>query len=331
MNRKWSLKFSNIADTLWYDKHPLRWGLLPFTGLYQLIITSRCWLFTRFKQKKYSTPIIVVGNITVGGVGKTPFVIALVLKFKEKGLQVGVVSRGYGATSKQFPLEVLPESTAAQVGDEPVLIAEKARCPVVISPNRCEAVEYLLKHHHCDVIVSDDGLQHYKMGRAIEIVIIDAQRGLGNEWCLPAGPLREPKRRLKEVDFIIVNSGRWENAYSMTLQPGIITHLNTGESVSNMNEIQFVEAVAAIGNPRRFFATLDDLGLSYDAHAYPDHYHFKPQDFKDYTHPVLMTEKDAVKCRQFATHSMYVLPVLAHVDDAFWEALFSHQRLKDLM
>lgn len=199
---------STFMDQVWYGNHPLQWVLSPFSWGYRLIVAARRWYLENFSQIKCPVPVIVVGNITVGGVGKTPLVVELAKRLQDKGLNAGIVSRGYGAKIKEFPYEVKPHDNANQVGDEPLLLAQKTQCPVVIAPDRPEAVRYLLEKHHCQIIISDDGLQHYRMGRAIEIAVIDGTRGLGNEFCLPAGPLREPAKRLQEVDFIVVNEGR---------------------------------------------------------------------------------------------------------------------------
>ncbi|MGC1182671.1 tetraacyldisaccharide 4'-kinase [Legionella sp.] len=319
---------SSFMDNLWYGTHPLQRFLSPLSLMYRLVVSARRWYLQNFCQINCSVPLIVVGNLTVGGVGKTPLVIELAKRLQEKGLKVGIVSRGYGATIKNFPYEVQLDDAAAKVGDEPLLIAQKTQCCVVISPKRTEAVHYLLNKHECQIIISDDGLQHYRMGRAIEIAVIDGMRGLGNGLCLPVGPLREPATRLEEVDFIVVNEGTWENSYSMILNPGKITQLNNGNEV----ELDAIngkwEAVAAIGNPQRFYSTLSQLGIEFDTCSYPDHYQFKPGDLDYLESFIIMTEKDAVKCRPFSTDTMFYLPVNAVLEDAFWNALWSHQQLK---
>lgn len=319
---------SSFIEKLWYGKHPLRWVLLPFSWVFSAIANIRCWYLKQFYQIKYPVPIIVVGNLTVGGVGKTPLVIELAKKLEQKGLRVGIVSRGYGAAIRSFPYEVQLNDSAQQVGDEPLLMAQKTNCPVVIAPKRVKAVQYLLEKHRSQVIISDDGLQHYRMGRAIEIVVIDGIRKLGNRLCLPAGPLRESKTRLQQVDFIIVNEGTWANAYSMTLKPGKITKLRTNEEINCDEVIGNFAAVAGIGNPQRFYSTLNQLGIKFKPYYFADHYQFKPEDFNYSESLVIMTEKDAVKCRPFSSDEMFYLPVKAELDDAFWDALWSHQQLK---
>lgn len=316
-------------DKVWYGNfYLLSWILRPFAWIYQTISRIRRWYLQRFCQIISPVPLIVIGNISVGGVGKTPLVIELAQKLQEKGWRVGIVSRGYGAKIKHFPYHVQLEDSAGQVGDEPLLLAQKTQCPVVIAPKRTAAIAYLLEHHHSQIIISDDGLQHYRMGRSIEIAVIDGTRGLGNGLCLPAGPLRESAARLNQVDFIIVNEGSWHNAYSMKLIPGAITKLTTLEPVTPDLLPKPVIAVAGIGNPQRFYSTLGQLGIEFTAYSYPDHYQFKPHDLDHGTAAVIMTEKDAVKCRSFSSEKMYFLPVKAVLDNAFWQALWSHQQLQ---
>jgi tetraacyldisaccharide 4'-kinase len=263
----------------------------------------------------------------VGGVGKTPLVIELAKRIQQKGLKVGIVSRGYCATITHFPYEVQLSDSAQHVGDESLLLAQKTKCPVVIAPKRMQAVRYLLEKYQSQIIISDDGLQHYRMGRAIEIAVIDGTRGLGNGFCLPAGPLRESASRLKQVDFLVVNEGAWENAYPMTLKPGKIKKLSTDEEIIPNCLTERWEAVAAIGNPQRFYSTLQQLGIEFDTCSYPDHYQFKPGDLNYIKSLIIMTEKDAVKCRAFSSDTMHYLPVDAVLDETFWDALWLHQQI----
>lgn len=322
---------SLIVDKIWYGTHPLRWVLIPFSWSFDLICSLRRWYLQEFAQVKTTVPVIVVGNLSVGGVGKTPLVIELVNKLKERGINVGVVSRGYGAQQKSYPYEIQKQDLASQVGDEPLLIAQKTNCPVVISPKRDQAVTYLIENKKCQIIVSDDGLQHYRMGRAVEIVVIDGQRGLGNGWSMPAGPLREKEKRLKQVDFIIVNDGTWVNAHQMSLEPGIIRQLMTQETIDPQLFTHKAAAVAAIGNPQRFYSTLKKLGINFNAYSYPDHYQFKADDLNYTESWIIMTEKDAVKCHSLQSPKMYYVPVKAVLNDEFWDALWSHQQLKGFL
>lgn len=326
----------NFLDKLWYGKHPLRWLLWPSAQLFILVAGLRRFFLQKFCQQQAAVPIIVVGNITSGGVGKTPLVVALVQAFQAKGFKPGIVSRGYGAAIKKFPHAVTATDTAAAVGDEPLLLAEKTACPVVIAPKRTAAVRYLLDNFGCDIIISDDGLQHYAMRRDVEIIVIDGQRGLGNGYCLPAGPLREKPGRLQQADFLILNNtlsnGRnnyaWPGAFSMTLQPGRLTHLASNTTVSPDSLSLPLAAVAGIGYPQRFFQTLAKMGLACNNYAFADHHDFQPQDLAIPEKNIIMTEKDAVKCRIFAENNWYYLPVEATLEDAFWQAFWSHERLK---
>jgi len=319
------------VEALWYQMHPLRWLLWPLSWVYAAIVRVRRLIIECFFQKKLSVPVIVVGNITVGGVGKTPLVIALAKTFLEKGLRVGIVSRGYGATVKRFPYEVSPQADAKKVGDEPRLLAITTGCPVVIAPKRVDAAQFLIDNHQVQLIISDDGLQHYAMGRAIEIAVLDGVRGLGNGMLLPAGPLRERPQRLEQVDFVVVNGGADNDAYAMALSPGKLRKLTCDTEVNLTALIEPIIAIAAIGNPQRFFTTLADLGLSFKSQTFPDHHDFVAEELTFSEKSILMTEKDAVKCHAFATDAMYYLPVEARLGEDFWQALFAHQQLKAVL
>lgn len=314
-----------------WQKHTVIHGIFyPLMWIYQLVVMCRRWVLTHFFTVRFDIPIVVVGNITTGGVGKTPLVIALVHAFLEKGLRVAVVSRGYKAHCQNFPREVLATDSAFDVGDEPLLIALKTNVPVIISPDRVSAIRYALKNHCPDVIVSDDGLQHYRMGRSIEIAVVDGIRLLGNGRLLPVGPLRESPRRLNEVDFLIVNGGQAVSGHQMHLKAGAVTALKGGSVGIPKGQEHSISAVAGIGHPERFFATLTDLSYVFDSHSFPDHHAFSAQDFKNMRKIILMTEKDAVKCRAFATDSMYFLPVHAVLEQSFWDALWAHPALVNL-
>lgn len=317
-----------MIEHFWYKKNPIRWVLWPFSIVYQGIIKIRRRLLTRFSQKNWFVPVIVVGNLTVGGVGKTPLVIALAQAMVAKGVRVGIVSRGYGARIKHYPHEVSVTDSSFQVGDEPLLMARKSGCPVVIAPNRAEAVDYMIEHHQPQIIISDDGLQHYRMGRAIEIVVIDGLRGFGNGFCLPAGPLREPISRIDEVDFLVVNQGSWPGAYPMIMEPGSLRDLKFDKPHVFSTLSEPIAAVAGIGNPQRFFNTLEGIGLTIEKYPFPDHHLFHKNELKFKEETVIMTEKDAVKCKEFAENSWYYLPIEAKLSDSFWRALWSHDFLK---
>jgi len=321
-----------FIEKAWYTKHPLRWLLYPASCVFRLVTMCRRLYLKRCRQQRFSIPVIVVGNITVGGVGKTPLVIALAEQLRARGLRVGIVSRGYGANVAHFPYDVRVDDSADFVGDEPLLIAKKTGCPVVIAPIRAQAVHYLLEHHQSQVVVSDDGLQHYAMGRAVEIVVMDGVRGLGNGLCLPAGPLREGAWRLQQADFVVVNGAQWPNAYRMDLRPTAFIHLLSGNPVPISAFFSVpIAAVAGIGNPGRFFQTLHGLGVLFRAYPFADHHRFQPHELCFEEKVVVMTEKDAVKCRDFATDEMYFLPVDAVINSTFWDALWSHEQLQGVV
>jgi len=320
----------SALNRMWYGQQAYACLLYPVSLLYRAITHVRRFYLERYCQQRVSVPVIVVGNITVGGVGKTPMVVALAARLQARGLRVGIISRGYGELVRQYPHDVQVDDMASLVGDEPLLLRQKTGCPVVIAPKRIDAARFLLSQYHIQIIISDDGLQHYQMHRNIEIAVIDGLRGFGNGLCLPAGPLREDKKRLQQVDFIVVNGGYFENAYRMEMRPDKITTLLDGQSadMSALSSSKPVAAIAAIGHPQRLFNTLKALNISFNSYVFADHHRFQPRDFDVPEEQVVMTEKDAVKCRAFATHAMYVLSVNAVLDDAFWQALWSHEQLQ---
>ncbi len=290
-------------EATWYQRHPVRWLLLPVSLVYFLIMVVRraCYRRGWLKSIRMPVPVIVVGNITVGGTGKTPLVIWLVEHLRQRGHRPGIVSRGYRGRSTQWPRRVGPDSNPSEVGDEPVLLAQRLNCPIVAGPSRVAAAQALLAGSGVDIIVSDDGLQHYALARDIEISVIDAQRRLGNGLLLPAGPLREPKQRLDEVDCVLLNGGA-ASELAMNLRVVEATRLDGGGSrpLSDFSG-QSVLGLAGIGNPDRFFSTLRAAGLQVTQRAFPDHHQFQPADIAAPDNmDVIMTEKDAVKCRSFA-------------------------------
>lgn len=312
-----------MFQRFWYGEPTLlNYVLLPFSWIYRVIVFCRRYFLLK-KQVHFNFPVIVVGNMTVGGTGKTPFVIWLANFLKENGFNPGIVSRGYGGKSATYPKEVHPDSDPCITGDEPLLIAQHTQCPVVIDPDRVNAVNYLLKHHHCDCVISDDGLQHYRLGRSIEIVIVDGERHFGNQYCLPAGPLREPLSRLNQVDFTVIN-GEFpdDTQYSMTLLPDLFCNVMSPDIKADFNDFlgQPIHAIAGIGNPDRFFNLLRSKGLSILPHYFKDHHKFVEKDFDfDRENKILMTEKDAVKCKLFADYRYWYLPVRAEVDQKLVE------------
>ena len=327
-------KIAQRLQQLWYEKTSfLLKSLIPLSWLYLLVIMARKAMY-RFgikKVSKFSVPIIVVGNITVGGTGKTPFVIWLANFLKAQGYHPGIVSRGYAGSANQQPTSVTQASDPSLVGDEAVLIARHSHCPVVVARQRVSAVHYLLEIFHSDIVISDDGLQHYAMGRDIEVAMLDGQRRLGNRYCLPAGPLREPVRRLKEVNFTIVTDGTpMAHEFAMTLKADQFYQLQNPSNIQAAAIFQHKKcyAVAGIGNPDRFFSTLKHLNVFCQQHPFSDHYSFQLSDF-NFAEPesvIVMTEKDAVKCQAFADERFWCLPVKASVDHHFAEQLM--KRLK---
>ena len=301
--------------------------LLPFSAVFFILSYIRLWLY-RFRILKVndsSLPVIVVGNITVGGTGKTPIVISIVNYLKSQNKKVGVVSRGYGGEYPQESLEVTLSSDPIECGDEPLLIKQQTKVPVAVAKNRTKAIEFLIKKYSLDVIVSDDGLQHYSMGRDIEIAVVDGQSRLGNGFFLPAGPLREAKSRLKSVDFVINNGSNLEGEYSSEIEPQDYINLVTNE-VRSLDYFKGKKcyAVAGIAKPDKFFSILKKNGVKLIIKPFPDHYVFGENDLVfNENHPIIMTSKDCVKCTQFATNQMWYLSVSAKINSNFYQQLES--------
>ena len=306
----------------WYNSKPT-WVcrlLIPFSLLYIIIIKLRYWLYKYkfLKSYSFSVPVIVVGNITVGGTGKTPLVIYLANYLKSEGFNPGIVSRGYKGANKNFPQQVTANSDPIQVGDEPVLIAKRTGCPVFVDKKRVRAVQALLAKTNCNIVISDDGLQHYQLNRTVEIAVIDGERRLGNELYLPAGPLRENPTRLKTVNFIISNGKAKTGEYEMQLVTAKIYNMKNPELILNTQEN--IHAVAGMGYPARFFEQLRLLGLNIIAKPFPDHYKFSAEDF-NYDGLIIMTEKDAVKCQTFADERYWCLAIDAVLPAEFLTSL----------
>lgn len=321
----------------WYRSTAWQLLLWPLSQLYSLLRFLRrlCYRAGLIPSDKLPVPVIVVGNISVGGTGKTPLVIWLARYLKAKGLRPGIVSRGYGGASRA-PQPVLGISDTASAGDEPVLLARRSGCPVWVGRERSAAARLLLNDHpDCNILLCDDGLQHYRLRRDLEIVVIDGVRGLGNGFLLPAGPLREPKSRLDSVDAVVVNGS---GGFARQKERGSFNMAISGETFYNLADQSLiaqasdfgtknVRAIAGMGNPERFFALLQTLGLKFTAHRFPDHHAFSAQDLKfEGAGAIIMTEKDAVKCEKFAAPNMWFLPVEAVVDAALGELVL--RRLK---
>ncbi len=314
---------------------PISWLFRLLSGL-RRVAYARRWL----KTKRLAVPVIVVGNITIGGSGKTPLVIWLVEQLRAAGYAPGVISRGYGGRERG-PFEVGPLSDASEVGDEPVLIAGRTEVPLFIGRDRVAAGDALLAAHpNCDVIISDDGLQHYRLQRDIEIVVVDEVVGFGNGCMLPAGPLREDIARLKYVDAVVMNrattpvplvdpKGMPVDALSMRLLGQVFQNIKEPNRHALAADLRqsTIHAVAGIGRPERFFDHLRALRLNIVEHAFPDHYRFHPSDLAfDQNATVLMTEKDAVKCKAFAQSNWWSLAVTAELDDRFMPQLLKKLR-----
>ncbi|WP_159084174.1 tetraacyldisaccharide 4'-kinase [Saccharobesus litoralis] len=316
-----------LIEKAWYQGHKIAWLLLPLSGLFYLLSSIRRLLFKLGVKQSYhpQIPVIVVGNISVGGTGKTPFTIWLVEQLKQAGYKPAIVTRGYGNTLSAYPHVVKNNDAAQLVGDEPKLLAENCQVPVVIAPKRIDAAK-TAKALGCNVVISDDGLQHYALQRDIEIILLDAKRGLGNGWLLPAGPLREGKWRLSSTKFVLYNCGAnlpedclLEEQRSQALMISADEPRNMLEPELSYDKSASCNAVCAIGNPQRFYNSLAQCDIQIgDSKEFIDHHQFTEADFH-FTHqrPVIMTEKDAVKCRHFAKQHFWFLPIEAKVNPIF--------------
>ena len=308
----------------WYHRRRPPLILVPLSWLFGIAAAARRWSFrSGLRRTRHpGVPVVVVGNVTVGGTGKTPLVIWLARRLAQRGYHPGVASRGYAAAEQpREPCQVSPDSDPARVGDEPVLIARRAGCPTVVCRDRVAAAERL-RELGADVVIADDGLQHYRLQRDVEIAVVDGHRGLGNGRLLPAGPLREPADRLARVDAVVVNgpsagAAPAPGAVAMRLQPADARRVD-GKGAAPLASFagRPVHAVAGIGNPERFFQLLEKLGLRVDRRPLADHAAVDADDvaFADDA-PVLMTEKDAVKCGAFAEAHHWYVPVDAAIDD----------------
>ncbi|MFP3514671.1 tetraacyldisaccharide 4'-kinase [Pseudomonas sp. SIMBA_077] len=320
----------------WYAGHPLLKLLSPLECLYRRVVERKRARFVAGEGDIYRSPVpvVVVGNITIGGTGKTPLIVWLIEHCQRNGLRVGVVSRGYGAKPPQFPWRVTAQQSAAQAGDEPLLIVQRTGVALMIDPDRGRAVNALLDSEPLDLILSDDGLQHYRLARDLELVLIDNARGLGNGHCLPAGPLREPAERLQSVDAVLYNGADSDPqaGFAFKLQPCALINLRSGErrALDFFPLGQALHAVAGIGNPQRFFTTLEALHWRPITHVFADHASYSAEVLS-FTPPLplVMTEKDAVKCRDFASPDWWYLAVDAVPSEAF--VFWFDQQLKRLL
>jgi len=326
-------------EKIWYGRNDqyskARFLLLPLTTLYCAVNNFQRRIQTR-DLSQIPCPVIVVGNITVGGTGKTPLTIHLVKLLQKAGYKPAIITRGYGGKAESWPQSVNENSDPYLVGDEAVLMAIRTRVPVYAGADRLLSIRELLKVHDCDVIISDDGMQHYRLPRDMQIAVIDGTRMLGNGYCLPAGPLREKKERLDDCDLVVVNEPvniydkkQW---HTMSIEGKVLLNLLTGEklSLADFSKTK-VHAVTGIGNPERFYKSLELAGLQLQKHSFPDHHDFQQSDLLfDEDLPIVMTEKDAVKCRGFASSNCWYLPVAANLDTNFDQRVISHlERIKN--
>jgi subfamily B ATP-binding cassette protein MsbA len=324
--------YSSFVVDSWYKKSLWLYLLYPFSFIFSYLTSRRRRKYIKNKKISYKSdiPVVVVGNLTIGGTGKTPLVKYIANELADRGYKPGIVSRGYGGKFKET-LHVTSETSVKETGDEAQILA-KLNLPFYIDKNRVRAVKKLIKDHDCDVIVSDDGLQHYKMGRHVEIAVIDGKRRFGNNLTFPAGPLRESKNRLSSVDFIVNNSGPTEEGeYLMNISPSKFVHLKSGKSYSidKWPMHNQIHAVAGLGNPGRFFDLLDKLGFDSIRHPYPDHHNFLSSDIFYLDHlPIVMTEKDASKCKDFDNNKIWYLTIDADVTNKFIDKL--DKRIKSI-
>lgn len=307
-------------EAIWYRGHWLGQLLRPLSWVYCALAGLRrnAYLQGWLGVRQLPVPVIVVGNINVGGSGKTPFLIWLATALQARGRRPGILSRGYGGKSQHQPLGVTSDSDPLLVGDEPVLLARRTGCPVAVGADRVRAAEYLLGTSDCDLLLSDDGLQHYRLGRAVEIAVIDGERRLGNGRCLPSGPLRERPRRLTEVDLVVVKGRAIRSGeYAMSFHGERVRKLARPELERPLTAFRDarVLAVAGIGHPASFFRALRQAGLEIEERPFPDHHVFTPMDLGlSGEAAIIMTEKDAVKCEDFASENLWYVPIEARVD-----------------
>ena len=314
----------NRLEHHWYTRSPWLILLTPVSLVFRIVVSLRrlAYRLSLLPSHRIAVPVIVVGNLTVGGTGKTPLVAWMADYLKEKGYRPGIISRGYGGNARSWPQQVRPDSDPKMVGDEAVLLAGITKCPMAVAPDRVAAANALIAHNDCDVILSDDGLQHYALQRDIELVVIAGVRRFGTGFMMPAGPLREPLKRLKEVDLIVVNGLGGGLEHNMKLKPGAAHSLGDTDKSMALADFrgQTVHAVAGIGNPDRFFRSLRQNGINLEEHPFQDHHLYKKEDisFAD-DKAVIMTEKDAVKCRHFAMENLWYVPVNIEMTAEFCE------------
>ncbi len=324
----------NAIQRSWDGWYPVTFLLLPLTGVFCLLVWLRrlAYRLGWLKSWRLQVPVIVVGNISVGGTGKTPLIIWLARKLVAMGHRPGIILRGYGGTVGETPTAVTASSRPREVGDEAVLIQRRSDCPVFVGSFRVEAGRQLLAQHDCDLLLSDDGLQHYALQRDLEIVVIDGERRFGNGLCLPAGPLREPTSRLRQADLVVVNGSPKAGELSMQVNAVEAVSLTDGQHRPLQSfQDQTLHAVAGIGHPERFFSTLRGVGLNPVCHPFSDHHPYAEEELRPFSgQTVLMTEKDGVKCEHYALPDLWYVPARARPDEGFQRAFESKiERLID--
>lgn len=313
----------------WYGRFQWTWLFWPLMLLYRFVVQRKRTGFLTSPPPKVAMPVVVVGNITVGGTGKTPVVQSVVRRLLKEGYRPAIITRGYGGSVQAFPHIIQTDDTPANVGDEPFMMASSLNVPVVVDPKRSRAAQYCLDELDVDVIISDDGLQHYALNRDIEICVVDAKREFGNGQLMPVGPLREPLERLNAVDFVLRNGCNSKNGF--ILAPVNWVNLKNGESLSPeafhtqirakiSKSEQNIKAIAGIGNPQRFFDEVTDQGIEAECQPFPDHHDYVESDFDSNT-LYLMTHKDAVKINTFSTGNMWYLDVSANLPQDMMDQL----------
>ena len=322
---------SETLTKIHYSKSLVSLLLLPLSAVFLLIsfIRKSLYQFNFLKSFKLKIPVIVVGNITSGGTGKTPLIIYLANELKKNGYRPGIISRGYGSKTEGV-MEVSQKSDVAEAGDEPMLIQKHTHLPVFVSKDRVLAAKALVKKYaKTDVILSDDGIQHYRLRRDLEVLVIDGTRKFGNGYLLPAGPLREFRSKLKTVDAIVCNHKKViDGSYLMKYKGHLLINLKTNKKIHLNNlSLKNIHAIAGIGNPDRFFDYLKTYNILFSSSAFQDHYKFSKKDFRDMNDKnIIMTEKDAVKCQQFSRNNFWYLPVIAEVDSKFTDVILKKLR-----
>jgi len=310
-----------VLPGIWQKRGVPARFLLPVSWVYTAIVLGRrrCYRSGWLPVSRFTRPVVVVGGITVGGSGKTPLTMYVARLLAEQGWSPGVVTRGYGGRPGRLPLRVEADTPVRESGDEAAVMARRLDVPVVVDPDRPRGVRWLIDELGCGVVVADDGLQHYAMDRQVEIAVVGGG-GLGNGWCLPAGPLREPASRLQEVDIVVRNNGRaGPDEFGMALRVTGLTRLDRAavQATSVFNGRR-VHAVAGTGRPEGFFGTLRELGMEVEPHAFPDHYRYTASDFSTMGDaPIVMTEKDAVKCAGLPVENAWYADATAVPEDGF--------------